>query len=156
MPNKVKHLRGSDEEWAANDVVVEDGEIALAKSSEGRYRIKIGNGENRFSELEMLGGEVIEKSTPSTTLHHCHDVRFGEVAKLTLIIPDTCEKDFYSVVTFDSGLTPTTLSYTKSRVTFTGHSVIGGQLVPEACTHYTAVFWYDGHMQCHVRGVENA
>ena len=156
MPNKVKHLRGTDEEWAANDVVIDDGEIALSKGNTGRYRIKIGNGVSKFSELEMLGGEVIEPTGKSVRLGHCHDIRFGELPKLTLYFPSAYEKDFYCVLTFDSGTTPTTMAYVKSNVLFSGRSVVGGELVPEANVHYTAVFWYDGKLQCHVRGIENA
>ncbi len=156
MPNKVKHLRGSDAEWAENDVVIDDGELALSKSEGGRYRIKIGNGESKFSELEMLGGEVKEPSGTTIRLSHCHDIRFGEMSRLTIYGPFSYEKDFYCVLTFDSGNTPTTLSYAKGLVRFTGHSVIGDKLVPESNMHYTAVFWYDGKLQCHVRGIENA
>lgn len=156
MPNKVKHVRGSDTEWAENDVVIDDGEIALAKSEGGRYRIKIGNGESKFSELEMLGGEVKEPSGTVAQLNHCHDIRFGEAARLTLQAPQSFEKDFYSVLTFDSGEAPTTLVYASSIARFTGRSVIGGDFVPEANVHYTAVFWYDGSLQCHVRGIDNA
>ena len=58
MPNIVKHLRADEATWAEYDAVIEDGEIALMKTESGRYRMKIGNGELSFSELEMFGGEV--------------------------------------------------------------------------------------------------
>ena len=55
MPNKVRHLRGTDDEWRENDVIIDDGEIALALSPCGNYRMKIGTGNKRFSELDMFG-----------------------------------------------------------------------------------------------------
>ena len=155
MPNKVKHLRGTDREWAENDIVLEDGEFGLAISERGRYRLKIGNGVNKFSELEMYGGEVRNLPEGALTLAHGHDTRLGERSVLTLTLNEPYDDDFYAVVTFDSPDKPTTAVYSKNKIKFSGSSVIGHQFVPEANMHYTLVFWNDGSLQCHVRGVFN-
>ncbi len=155
MPNKVKHLRGTDAEWAENDIVLEDGEFALAISERGRYRLKIGNGVNKFSELEMYGGEVRRLPEGALVLSHGHDVRLGTRSSLSLTLTEPYDDDFYAVATFDSPDTPTSVTYTKSKIKFSGCSVVGHQFVPEANMHYTLIFWNDGTLQCHVRGVYN-
>ena len=156
MPNKVRHLRGRDEEWAANDVVIDDGEIALALSPAGNYRMKIGNGEKKFSELDMFGGEVRKPSGQIVTLKHCDDVRYKAVTQLNIEFPALRDEDYYSLLTFDSPESPTKLSYPDD-VTFTGKSIADGRFVPEPKLHYTVIFWEDGSgIQCHVRGLENA
>ena len=155
MPNKVKHLRAPDAEWAENDIVLEDGEFGLAISESGRYRLKIGNGKDRFSELEMYGGEVKTSDAMAIELHHGHDFRLGTKSALRFLLPTVYDEDFYSVVTFDSPDRPTTLYYTRTSIIFSGNSVVGQEFVPESNIHYTAIFWYDGRLQCHVRGVSN-
>lgn len=156
MPNKVRFLRGSDEEWAANDIVIDDGEIALAQSPTGNYRMKIGNGEKKFSELDMFGGEVRRPTGQSVTLKHCDDVRYKAVAQLSVEFPALRDEDYYSLLTFDSPASPTQLSYPED-VTFTGSSIVNDRFVPEENMHYTLIFWEDGSgIQCHARGIGNA
>ena len=156
MPNKVKQLRGTDAEWAENDIVIDDGEIALAISPTGRYRMKIGNGKKKFSELEMFGGEVKKSNGTVFSIKHSVETRMGELAELMISAPNTYDEDIYALLTFDSGEVPTSLSYITTQIRFTGRSVIGENFIPEPNMHYTAIFWYDGKFQCHVRGVENA
>lgn len=49
--NIIQHLRGTTEEWAAADIVIPDGEIAIEKFTNNDFRFKIGNGVNTWSEL---------------------------------------------------------------------------------------------------------
>ena len=158
MPNKVRQLRGTDAQWAANDVVIDDGEIALALSPAGTYRMKIGNGVNKFSELAMFGGEVkYPNSWEPVNVKHATDIRLGETEYLELVFDDIREPDFYAVVTFESPLMLTTMCYPQDLIKFTGASVNYGEFVPEEFTHYTMVFWDDGAaIQCHVRGYHYA
>ena len=157
MPNKVRHLRGSDEDWAANDVVIDDGEIALALSPNGNYRMKIGNGTSKFSELDMFGGEVKKPTKNTVCLMHADDVRYGSMAYIAFYLESPRDDDFYAILSFDSGTTATRLSYPSNTIKFTGTSITAGQFVPESNMHYTAIFWQDGAaVQCHVRGYENA
>ena len=157
MPNKVRHLRGTDAEWAENDAVIDDGEIALALSPAGNYRIKIGNGTNKFSELDMLGGEVKNIDETVITMKHADDVRCGERPRLYIYFENPRDEDFYSILTFDSGATATEFIYPNGLLNFSGESLSAGKFVPEAKMHYTLVFWDDGSLiQCHVRGCSNA
>ena len=155
MPNKVKHLRGTLEEWRECDPVIDDGEIALALTDSGRYRMKIGNGYSPFSALEMFGGEVYYPSYDNPLMSHCADIRYGSMERLSIVMPDVLDDDYYSMLTFDSPEVATELTYPEF-ITFTGESVAEGNFIPDENMHYTLVFWYDGRVQCHVRGVHNA
>ena len=156
MPNKVKHLRGTLDEWRESDAVIDDGEIALAITESGRYRMKIGNGRDKFSELEMFGGEVYNyHGHTGVLMRHCADVRLGEVAEITITIPSVIDDDYYALLTFDSGAIATEMNYPLG-IRFTGDSVYNGNFIPEEEMHYTMIIWFDGELQCHVRGVPNA
>lgn len=157
MPNKVKHLRGSADEWAENDIVIDDGEIALIRTECGRYRMKIGNGELLFSELETFGGEVVYPDYDEVYLNHALDARYEEIEVLTVYLPDAIDEDYYSLLTFTSGPVATELCIESNMyVRFSGSSITGGAFIPLPNMHYTLAFWYDGEIQCHVRGVSNA
>ena len=156
MPNKVKHLRGTREQWQKNDPVIDEGEIALLLTESGRYRMKIGNGRDSFSALEMFGGEVYSGSGNTVLLKHCADVRFDKKASLTIAFPEIIDEDYYAMLTFVSPATPTTLTYPEGVISFSGTSLTEGKLVPEATLRYTLIFWYDGKMQCHVRSCVDA
>ena len=157
MPNKVKHLRGTDAEWAENDIVVDEGEIALSVGPHGSYRMKIGDGVKKFSELYTFSGEVRKPVENTVTLMNCHDVRYGEASYIKFIIEDPHDEDYYATLTFDSPENATSIVYQKDLIKYTGASIVGGEFVPEANMHYTAMFWEDGSgIQCHVRGYSNA
>ena len=156
MPNKVRHLRATDAEWAENDAIIDDGEIALAKTPAGNYRMKIGTGDKPFSELDMFGGEVKKPSTNSIRLMHGDDVRYTTASSLSIFFENNRDEDYYSMLTFDSGETATKLTYPKNYIKFSGISVQGGEFVPEANMHYTVAFWEDGTgIQAHIRGLQN-
>lgn len=155
MPNKVKHLRGTLAEWNSCDPVIDEGEIALALTDSGRYRMKIGNGVSPFSALEMFGGEVYYPSYDNPLMKHCADIRYGVASSLTILLPDVFDDDYYSMLTFDSPEVATAISYPEI-ISFSGESVADGEFVPDENMHYTLLFWYDGRLQCHVRGIHNA
>ena len=154
MKNKIRHLRATEEQWSENDIVIDDGEIALSLSDDGYYRIKIGNGKKRFSELDSIDTTVKCATTDRAILKHKEDLRLGMCANVYIIHPKSFRSDFRCSVTFDSGDTPTKIAYAESLISFSGSSVTDGSFVPEANVHYTLYFWYDGRLQCHVRGVE--
>lgn len=157
MPNKVRHLRGTDDEWRENDVIIDDGEIALALSPCGNYRMKIGTGNKRFSELDMFGGEVRWPTENPVTIMHGDDVRYHEASYIYFVFENPHDEDYYSTLTFDSGEAPTTLTYPKDGIRYSGMSVINGEFVPEANMHYNVSFFEDGSgIQAHIRGTSNA
>ena len=156
MPNKVRHLRGTREEWAESDPVIEDGEIALLLTESGRYRMKIGNGKDTFSALEMFGGEVYNVNESAVLLKHCADIRLGEAAAVSVSFPEIIDEDYYAMLSFSSGALPTTLTYPEGVISFSGTSLTAGELVPEENTRYTLIFWYDGRIECHVRSCDDA
>ena len=155
MSDRISHLRGTKEEWSESDRVVNDGELALFKTADGRYRVKIGDGKRAFSALPFTDGIISETegSECSVTLATGLDVRAGALSLLTLALPEVIPEELYCSVTFDSGSEPTTLEYLFTEAHFSGDSVVDGVFIPEASTHYTLLFWYDGRLQCHVRGV---
>lgn len=156
MPNKVKHLRGTAAEWTEHDPVIDDGELALLITDTGRYRMKIGNGEDKFSDLEMFGGEVYNLSETEVTMKHCADIRLGTCDTLTVNFPNKMDDDYYSVLTFTSPLYDMTFSHTASAIWFSGSDCYERVFAPAINMHYTLFFWYDGKIQCHVRGIDNA
>lgn len=48
---RMRQLVGTTAEWAANDLIIGNGELALEKLSGGAMRMKVGNGVDRFSVL---------------------------------------------------------------------------------------------------------
>ena len=48
MKKSIRHLRADSAEWAANDAVIPDGEIALLKTDGGRVKMRVGDGARKF------------------------------------------------------------------------------------------------------------
>lgn len=156
MSGSVQHLRGNSEEWLAYDAVVNDGEIALERA-EGGYRMKIGDGVTPFSSLPYFGSRIIseEGEAVSVTLPSGADVRVGEVLSLTVALPEVIDGDYFATLSFDSGVLPTTVEYIMGDCLFSGLAPGDSIPVPQANTHYTLIFWFDGRLECHVRSVAN-
>lgn len=148
-------LRGSAAQWQEYDIVPADGEVALLRTAGGRTRIKIGNGTDPFSALCCQDGEVIKGMQGSQlTLRHGADHRLGTTETVMIQYPAVYDEDFFATVTFDSPSTPTSFSCPLTpALHVTGDAVTDGIFVPQASTHYTVLFWYDGGMQALVRGV---
>lgn len=144
------------EGWAASDRVLEEGEPALVKTAAGGYRLKIGNGSDVCSDLPSLTSDVVTHTEASVTVApvYASDHRFGTLSSLTLTVPSVFDDDYFAFLSFDSGNTPTSFAYTDRAILFSGDDVASGVFVPQAGKHYTLMLWYDGLMQCVVRGVE--
>ena len=156
MIKSVRHLRADESEWSGNDIIVPDGEIAILKTRSGGTRLKVGNGEKRFSELPSITGEAVtEVGAKSITLRHGRSYRLGETASLQISFPDVMDDDYYSEVSFDSGIDATELEFSK-KVRLTGDGVADEDFLPSPKTHYTVFIWYDGELQGIVRGLPNA
>ena len=155
MADIIRHLRGNAETWRTHDGVVRDGELALLKTEDGRYRVKIGDGETPFSALPYIEGRILRQEGDScaVTLTTGLDIRAGVLSMLSLSLPDPIPEDLYSVISFDSAGTPTTVEYLFQGALFSGDSVSDGVHTPEPNTHYTLMLWYDGRLHCHSRGV---
>ena len=155
MSNIVKNLRGTKQEWEANDCVIPDGAIALLRTDNG-YFIKIGNGITPFSDLPFTFGkiEAVEGDSVNAMLTHGLDLRMSTLTELTLGLPEVMPEYFVAALCFDSGDVPTTLTYLFDGALFSGDSLEDGIFVPEENTHYTLFVWYDGIINCHVRGVK--
>jgi hypothetical protein len=54
----MRQMVGTTAEWAANDLVIGDGELACERTGSGALRLKVGNGVDNFSELDYVGGLV--------------------------------------------------------------------------------------------------
>ena len=155
MIKSIRHLRGTTNEWQANDTVIPDGEIAILKSSLGIPKIKIGNGFDKFSSLPSVTGESVRTDKRELTLMHGRSYRLGECASLALSVPQKVDDDYYSEVTFDSGIDATEFLM-NAKVRLTGDGVADEELMPRPKTHYTIFIWYDGELQGIVRGLPNA
>lgn len=127
------------------------GEESLSSAIES-IRYSLGEVDNKVSAL----GTLRVKHTDSLRIIPEHNTshRLGKRTELAITVPFEPREDFFCTITFESGATPTSLSYSEV-VSFSGDSVTGGAFVPEANTHYTLFMWYDGKMQCIVRGVVN-
>ncbi len=154
MSKIIQHLRANREEWAKQDIIPEEGELALL-CIEGGTLIKIGDGTHPFSELSSLTGEVRSGGGEEALLRHGDDMRFSEAAAIAVSFPAFIREDYYATLTFDSPLdAPTALSYpAEPHISFSGDDVAEGFFIPDAGKHYTLLFWHDGKMQGLVRGV---
>ena len=56
---RMRQLVGTTAEWAANDIILKEGEIAVERIGVGDVRAKCGNGTLKWSELPYLSGTVI-------------------------------------------------------------------------------------------------
>lgn len=156
MIKSIRHLRADESEWSSNDIVLPDGEIAILKTRGGNTKLKIGDGVLKFSELPSLLGDAQEHDGYDTvTLLHGKSYRLGEVPSLTVALPDVIDDDYYSEISFDSGVDATEFEVI-GRIRLSGDGVADEELMPEANTHYTVFVWYDGAVQGIVRGLPNA
>lgn len=57
----IKHRRGTTEEWAQFDLLIQEGEIVIEECSDGSKIIKIGDGEHKYSELPSFTERMIVK-----------------------------------------------------------------------------------------------
>lgn len=151
----VKHRRGTEAEWLAQDPVIPEGEIALVDYGSG-YDIKIGDGKSRFSALPALSGRCTSSGEDytSVTLSHRDDARFNYVEELEITLDHEGHDDYCSITSFTVLDFPASLSFIcDMEILFSGTDVTEGVFVPELYTHYTLFFWKDNYMNCHVRGV---
>ncbi len=156
MVKSIRHLRADECEWKANDIVIPDGEIAILKTKAGNAKIKIGNGEKKFSELPSLLGDIGKtEEGVNITLLHANSYRLGERTALSISFPDVIDDDYYSEISFDSGVDATEFTV-YGRLRLTGDGVADEDFMPIPNTHYTIFIWYDGSMQGIVRGLPNA
>lgn len=154
MSSIVQNLRGTLNEWNETNPVIPDGAVAVLKHDDRHYDIKIGNGELSFSELPYLGSRVVNPSMPSHRLQRGESARFGKVGLLTLAYTKPPEEDFYASASFDSPENATVFELLGS-AKFSGTDCEEGMFSPQPCMHYSLFFWYDGIMNCIVRGVKN-
>ncbi len=155
MIKSMRHLRGSEAEWAANDIVVPDGELAILRTEGGQVKLKIGDGTSRFSALPALIGNTVKSNDEVLTVEHGVTYRLGIMNALTLNLPDTPDDDFFSEISFTSAAYATEFEASPS-VIFTGDGTADGDFMPEAMRKYTMFIWYDGAYQGVVRGVPYA
>ena len=154
----IQHLRATEAEWASNDIVIPDGEIAILKLQGGRSMMKIGNGALKYSELPFAFGESARHSDNTVQvieLKHGTSHRCAELFSLTLVVPSSPDSDFGAEISFDSGKTPTDFTLVGREIRFTGDGTADGVFMPEENFHYNIFIWYDGTMQGVVRGIPN-
>lgn len=56
---RIHHKVDDEEAWQSNDPVLIDGEIIISVQSSGLRKIKVGDGELRYSELPYLADEIL-------------------------------------------------------------------------------------------------
>ena len=47
----VKNVYGTTDEWVANDIVLNKGELGIEKTAKGEHKIKVGDGTSAWSAL---------------------------------------------------------------------------------------------------------
>lgn len=155
MLKSITHLRGTEDAWARNDVIIPDGELAIIKTKGGGARVKLGDGVSRFSELPGITGEPKECAEDEIVLLHGRSYRLGTKDALTISFPTVIDDDYYTEITFDSGIDATEFNVI-GELSLTGDDVADRELMPREKTHYTVFIWYDGTLQGIVRGLKNA
>lgn len=154
MIKSIRHLSGSESEWKSHDAVIPNAEIAILKTAAGNQKIKIGNGKDKFSLLPSITGDSVITEEEAITLLHARSYRLQTAYALEISFPDKIDDDYYSEISFDSGDDATEFSV-NGKLRLSGDDVAGGELIPNANTHYTVFVWYDGNMQGVVRGLPN-
>lgn len=84
---RMRQLVGPTADWAANDLVIGDGELALERWT-GGYRVRIGDGVKRYSELLDFGDEIVGVRQPFTgsvpwTMHGKNQLEIDSFAFMT-------------------------------------------------------------------------
>ena len=151
MKCTMQQLRASRSDWEATPDIIPEGSIALVENTAGGYFMKIGDGVSPFCYLPFFGSSVVNSVGSVAYLSRTFDYRLGALTSLTVYLPDNIDDDFYATLTFNTKET-ITASYPEG-IVFTGSDCINGRFSPLPCKHYTLFFWYDGTMQCTVRGV---
>ena len=64
---RMRQLIGSTADWAANDLVIGDGEIAVERKAGGVIGLRVGNGTDRFSQLSEISGAATSVTWASIT-----------------------------------------------------------------------------------------
>jgi len=155
MIKSIRHLRGNEADWAANDIVVPDGELAILYTGGGQTKLKVGDGVRRFSALPALIGNTSSIDADELTVEHGVTYRLGRRAALALRLPDAPDDDFFTEISFNSASYATEFE-AEPKVTFTGDGTADGDFTPETKRNYTLFIWYDGTYQGVVRGVPYA
>ena len=156
MAKIIQHLRGDSKSWQEHDVTVRDGELAVERTAGGNVKLKVGNGVSPYSELPYVDGLVKRCDEDVIVLGHSLDIRLGERSRLELRMPEVFDEDFFAMVTFDSGTTPTEFIVEDGKFIFTGGDVQNEIFIPQPEKHYTIMLWYDGRVEGCTRGVSRA
>ena len=157
MSHRIQHLRGDETAWAENDIVPYEGEFALLRTATGKMKVRVGDGITPFSALHSLEGDIVRSEGGELLLQNATEYRLGHPAALDLSFPSDYGEDYYSLVSFDSGEDGMTFSYPDIGILFSGDDLTNdGVFIPGIGRHYTILFWYDGHMEGVVRGVDYA
>ena len=151
----VKHRRAALATWEAIDPIIPDGELALTKKTTG-VEIMVGDGSSRYSELLPINGRrtLNYALNVSTNLEDGDEVHCGYPDSIEIELNPRGSDFFTALISFSTGdyCIPITISY-DGDIFFTGNDIFDGYFEPDIYKHYTVLFWYDGIMNCHVRGV---
>lgn len=55
---KIQHLRGTTAQWATNNIIPAEGELAVEVCADGKRKIKIGDGVTAFASLAYFGTQA--------------------------------------------------------------------------------------------------
>lgn len=155
MTKSIRHLRATESSWGSSDIVIPDGEIAIVKTSAGESRLKVGDGEKKFSELHTLGGDYKKLTTSSSghkfTLENNMVYHVPNVKSMTLTLPESYPLDFCCMVCMDTRRYQA--DFTLDGVYFTGDDTFDGEFMPAEGKRYTLFIWYATEFQGVVRGI---
>lgn len=91
VKGRFQNKKDTEANWAANDLVLLDGEIVSAISSQGQPRLKVGDGARRFSQLPYVDGQ----STPASDA--MDGLRMNLLLRLVFSTMTAAEKYRYSL-----------------------------------------------------------
>ena len=84
---RVRTIVGTTAEWAADDLVIGDGEIACERLVDGKVKIKCGDGLQKFSVLPYI------QSDSPRVLPHVETLAYAAI-----VAPDFAKSDSFRIV----------------------------------------------------------
>lgn len=124
-----------------DEIPVPSGSLEVTEN--GTYDVSGYASVNINVPVEVSEVTINKDETTAIELAHNTEYRRGEVAELTITLPETVPEAFDCMVCFTSGATAAAVTVPDG-VVMQGDSVSSGVFTPKANHRYDLIFWYDG------------
>ena len=128
--------------------------VPVSTVSDNRKFLRVNASGQAEWQTETAITTDTSSTTASLTLANDTEYRYTqELSSITLTLPQTPDNNFISGLVFESGATPTAMTYDSS-IKWSGDDVTSNAFVPVASKTYNIVFWFDGiNINAVARGV---